>query len=149
MKPCLGRCRVSKSFSYAEKSEILRVVFRNSNIKSSSDFIITIREFGKKCDIGLMMMTEAVYRLEKYNWHESSIDNVNYVYHLVDELSSHSEVNVRREYKMILDYLLNDETTRTIFPLVGKLENCTASDIGWKIYSELQDKLSYCRKYND
>ena len=140
---------MSKSFSYAEKSEILRVVFRNSNIKSSSDFIITIREFGKKCDIGLMMMTEAVYRLEKYNWHESSIDNVNYVYHLVDELSSHSEVNVRREYKMILDYLLNDETTRTIFPLVGKLENCTASDIGWKIYSELQDKLSYCRKYND
>ena len=149
MKPCLRLHKVSKSFSYAEKSEILRVVFRNSNIKSSSDFIIAIREIGKKCDVGLMMMTESVYRLEKYNWHESSKDNVSYVHQLVDEMSVYSEVSIRRGYKMILDHLINDENTRTIFPLVGKLENSTTTDIGWKIYTEIQDKLSYCRKYND
>ena len=137
---------MSKSFSDKEKSEIFQVVFRNSNIKSSSDFIITMREVGKKCDLSLMLMTESIHRLEKNNWHVPSRDNVGYIQNRVDELSSHSEVTVRREYKMILDYLLNDVDTRSIFPLIGKLENSTTTDIGWKIYSEIQDKLSYLVK---
>ena len=137
---------MSKSFSDKEKSEIFQVVFRNSNIKSSSDFIITMREVGKKCDLSLMLMTESIHRLEKNNWHVPSRDNVGYIQNRVDELSSHSEVTVRREYKMILDYLLNDVNTRSIFPLIGKLENSTTTDIGWKIYSEIQDKLSYLVK---
>lgn len=134
---------MSKSFSEKEKSEIIRTVFRNSNIKSSSDFIICIREIGKKCDLELMLMTEPVYILEKYNWHTVSKDNVNYVHNLVCELSWNSEHSARNGYGMIKSYLLNDTTIRNTFPLLGKLENSTTTDIGWKIYSEIQDKLSY------
>lgn len=123
-----------------EVAEITKSVLKNSNIKSSSDFIVTLYEICKRLNTDMMVKIDPIYNMEYGNWAYSSFNNITHASKRFDTLEYADLVDTKDAYTAILEYFLED-------PTIGKLYNMEETDVlGWKIYKELSEKREYCTK---
>lgn len=120
---------------------VSRKVFLESNIETSSDFIVTAFELFKRTDNGMMLKFDPVYRWEYENWHDSWESNVRFISKKLQKLDPEDYNDLYDCYTDILNYFLEDDVVSKIYRMDEK------DHTGWKIFKELNEKRNLCFKF--
>lgn len=121
--------------------KIIKAVYNEALIESSSDFIVVTWEYAKKLNNELFLKFDPVYRWEYKNWHDNSNNNINFIDNKLKDLDLDDYSEVITAYTNILDYFLENDDMTKIYPL-NSVDN-----IGKKIWKELAEKRELARKY--
>lgn len=122
--------------------EIVKSVFRNTNVKCSSDLVVCLYAIGKRIDLELMLMLQPIHNIEHLNWHVDVDLNTEYVFAKLDSLNQ----NERKEAKISYNYLIKfiDENRKFLEVHLMDFSNNNKVEIVSKIRQELLDKKDYC-----
>ena len=124
----------------SDTDQVTKSVLLESEIESSSDFIVAAYTICSRVDREMMLKIDPVYRWEYNNWHDLWESNVNFITRKLNKLDTQDYVEVGQAYTDILKYFLENEVISKIY----KMD--TQDHIGWKIYKELTEKRNFCIK---
>ena len=121
--------------------KIIHAVYTEALIESSSDFIVVTWEYAKKLNEELFLKFDPIYRWEYTNWHDNSVNNINFIDNKLKDLDLEDYSEVITAYTNVLDYFLENENMTKLYPLNS------VDHIGKKIWKELAEKRELVRKY--
>lgn len=123
--------------------ELIESVFKESNIESSSDFIVTLYKIVEKIDSEIFLKIDPIYRWEYSNWHDLWEANVNFIGKKLDDLDQFDYDEIELSYVTVLDFLLMHDVMNKMYRLDNK------DHIGWKIFKEIDEKRVLVRKMSN
>ena len=122
--------------------EVIKSVFINSNVKSSSDIIFVLYKTGSRIDQELMLRLQPIYEIETGNWCSDVDSNIKYSFEKIDSL----DLNCREEAFTSYNYLIKLlDLNRSFYDYyVADHSRSNLVEVISKIRQELFTKRDYC-----
>ncbi len=124
----------------ANKDIVTKATFKEADIESSSDFIVTLWAYSKVMDQDLFLQVDPIYRMEYANWHDTWDRNVSFIEKKMQNLDVSDYMEIYQAYTDVMNFFFENLVISNMYKMDDK------DHLGWKIFHELSEKRAISLK---